>query len=207
MREILKRTGIIGVGMLALFLVGCGGVEPEKRDYPMTLAFGHEDGSNYVIYGMANLNEVTEQGKGEQDTPEVLKIRGESMSEIHEEYAKTQQYYLDLGHVQAVIFDKSLLDDKESYGKVVEEMQGIPEIGKNAYVFRTTRLEEIMITGQEKEDSLGEYLRGMYENHMKIKKKGLTLEDLYYEWNNFGVISKIPTLNVKDGQVVLCEDL
>lgn len=207
MRDILKKTGMIGFGVIVMLLAGCGGVEPEKRDYPMTLAFGREDGSDYVIYGMADLNEVTEQGKSEQDTPLTLKIKGEFMKEIHEEYARTQQYYLDLGHVQAVIFDEGLLADTDAYGKIVAEMQGIPEIGKNAYVFRTSKLEEVMKTGQQKEDSLGEYLRGMYENHMKTKKKGLTLEDLYYDWNNFENISQMPAVEVENGQVVVCENL
>lgn len=202
-----KIKGIISLVIAFLLLEGCGGVEPEKRDYPLALAWDYEDSEYKVIYGMADLQEMTKQNKDGEDTPAGLEIRGKSMNEIQEGYAKTQQYYLDLGHVKAVIFSERLLDQPRAYQHIVEGMQESPEVGKNAYVFMTDSLEEVMKAGGQEEDSLGEYLTGIYENQMNVSKDGVTLEDIYYDWNNEGRITKPPQLKVEEGQVVLCENL
>lgn len=202
-----KIKGIISLVIAALLLEGCGGVEPEKRDYPLALAWDYEDGEYKVIYGMADLQEMTKQGKDGADTPAGLEVRGDSLEEIREGYAKTQQYYLDLGHVKAVIFSQRLLDQPRAYKHIVEGMQESPEVGKNAYVFVTDSLEEVMKAGELKEDSLGEYLTGIYENQMNVREDGVTLEDIYFEWNNEGRIMNPPQLKVEEGQVVLCEDI
>lgn len=202
-----KIKGIISLVIAFLLLEGCGGVEPEKRDYPLALAWDYEDSEYKVIYGMADLQEMTKQNKDGEDTPAGLEIRGKSMNEIQEGYAKSQQYYLDLGHVKAVIFSERLLDQPRAYQHIVEGMQETPEVGKNAYVFMTDSLEEVMKAGRQEEDSLGEYLTGIYENQMNVRKDGVTLEDIYYDWNNEGRITKPPQLKVEEGQVVLCENL
>lgn len=202
-----KAKAIISLVIATLLLEGCGGVEPEKRDYPLALAWDYEDSEYKVIYGMADLQEMTKQKKDGEDTPAGLEIRGKSMNEIQEGYAKTQQYYLDLGHVKAVIFSERLLDQPRAYQQIVEGMQESPEVGKNAYVFMTDSLEEVMKAGVQEEDSLGEYLTGIYENQMNVRKDGVTLEDIYYDWNNEGRITKPPQLKVEEGQVVLCENL
>ena len=58
-RKSIRR--IISLTAFALFFGGCGGIEPEKRDYPLSLAWDYQEGSYTLIYGMAELSEMTEQ--------------------------------------------------------------------------------------------------------------------------------------------------
>ena len=204
-RKSIRR--IISLTAFALFFGGCGGIEPENRDYPLSLAWDYQEGSYTLIYGMAELSEMTEQQKGDENTPPGLMVQGGSLDELRAEYVKSQQYYLDLGHVQAVIFSQRLLEQPDAYGIVVEGMQKNPILGKNAYVFAVDAPEEVMKLGGQKEDTIGEYLTGIYENHMQTQKDGVTLEELYYDWNNEGKITSLPRLIAEKGQVVLCEEV
>lgn len=205
----IRTRWMISMGLMAVLLLGgCGGVEPEKRDYPLALAWDYDDDGYTIIYGMAKLQEMTEQKKGNGDTPPGLVMKGKSLEEIQTEYAMTQQHYLDLGHVQAVIFSERLLDQPRAYENVLEGMQNNPAIGMNAYVFTTDSLEEVMRLGAEKEDTLGEYLTGIYKNRMSgARNDGVKLEDVYYDWNNEGQITAPPQLKVQEEEVVLCENL
>lgn len=187
-----------------VILGGCGGVEPEKRDYPLALAWNYVDGDYKVVYSMANLSEMTGQGKGNGDTPAGLVLTGEDMDELKEKYARSQQYYLDLGHVQAVIFGQDLLENPEIYGKVVEGMQDNPVLGKGAYVFAASDPEEVMKLSTKKDDTIGEFLTGVYENHMGSHEESRTLGDIYYDWNNREEITDIPLLQVEESQVIVC---
>lgn len=187
-----------------VILGGCGGVEPEKRDYPLALAWNYEEGDYQVIYSMANLSQMTGQEKSNGDTPAGLVLTGKNLDELKEKYAKSQQYYLDLGHVQAVIFGQNLLQDPEIYGKVVEGMQDNPVLGKGAYVFAAGDPEEVMKLSAHKDDTIGEYLTGVYENHMGEHEESRTLEDVYYDWNNRKEVTDLPLLQVEESQVIVC---
>lgn len=204
-RKNIRR--IISLTALALFFCGCGGIEPEKREYPLALAWDYQGGIYTVIYGTADLSEMTGQQKGDDNTPPGLMIQGASLDELRAEYVKSQQYYLDLGHVQAVLFSQRLLDQQDAYAVVVEGMQKNQILGKNAYVFAVDAPEEVMKLGGQKEDTIGEYLTGIYENHMQTQKDGVTLEKIYYDWNNERKITGLPRLGVEKGQVVLCEEV
>lgn len=79
----------ICAGVLAILAVlawGCQGVEPEKRAYPLVMAFDWEEGQYRVIYGMANLAVSTGQGKSAQDTSaggqQTILFEGKNMEEI-----------------------------------------------------------------------------------------------------------------------------
>lgn len=197
------RTAIV-LTTAALTLSGCGGVEPEKRDYPLALAWDYQEGNYMVIYGMANLSQMTAQDKGGEDTPPGLVLQGKDLQELKDRYAESQQYYLDLGHVQVVIFGPGILEDPKIYENVVEGMQQNQVLGKNAYVFFADEPAEVMKLSGQKNDTIGEYLTGIYENHMREGQQGFTLEDLYYDWNNEERIGELPKLVVENGQVSIC---
>ncbi len=207
MKHCFKKHIMTCMITILLAAGGCGAVEPEKRDYPLALAWDYEDGNYSVVYGMANLQEVTEQDKGNQDTDLSLKVQGQNLEEIRANYARSQQYYLDLGHVKAIIFSERLLNQPKAYQNLMEDMQKSTEIGKNAYVFMTDSMEDVMKTGAQKEDGLGQYLTGIYDNHEGARQKGVTLEDIYYDWNNEERITQLPQLKVEEGKVILCENL
>ena len=54
-----KKKGLAAAGMvlsICLFAGGCGGVEPEKRIYPLALGVDLDEKKNYVFtYGMPDM--------------------------------------------------------------------------------------------------------------------------------------------------------
>lgn len=190
----------------ALSLCGCAGVEPEMRAYPMAVSVDFQGGEYVVAYGMANLPVDTGQGKdaqegaGEQNTgPE---YRGKDMEEIHRLYDATQEYELDLGHVQAVVLGDNLLDREEAVDYIFGYMENSVVLGKSAYVFRMdapARLMELNGDG-----TIGNYLTGLYDNRTGSgREEPLTLENCFYEWNNYRKLPVIPRVNVEEGLIFL----
>ena len=109
----MRRFGCFAVLMILLWSMwGCGGVEPEKRAYPLVVSVDIQDGQCQVIYGMANLSFSTGQDKSGGDSGEngntTLLFTGKDMQEILQMYNRTQESYLDLGHVQVFILGKNL---------------------------------------------------------------------------------------------------
>lgn len=196
----------ICAGVLAILAVlawGCQGVEPEKRAYPLVMAFDWEEGQYRVIYGMANLAVSTGQGKSAQDTSaggqQTILFEGKNMEEIVALYNETQEYYLDLGHVQAVIFGKNLMASEEEYGKILSYMEDNPVIGDGAAVFVSSDPERIMKLNGGKIESLGTYLTGIYENRPGGRSKEMvTLKNMYRSWNEDKKTEKLPDLDVKE---------
>lgn len=205
MKKSGRRNWMFKVLCFSLCMAGCGSLEPEKRNYPLALAWDYQEGVYGLHYAMADLSRVTKQDKGENASVETLTLVGRDLEELSGQYVSTQPYALDLGHVQAVIFSWDLVEEMQAYQTVIDGMQQDFVLGKNAYVFGTDDTQEIVAKSADMENSLGEYLVGLYENHPSSKEKGVTLEDLYYDWNNTKTIPKIPELVLENGEVVLCE--
>ena len=163
-------------------LTGCGGVEPEKRAYPLAVSFDLQKDQLQVIYAMANLAVSTGQGKGEENAGEeqTLLLTGENMEKIMETYNRTQEFYLDLGHIQAVILGENLLRDQEAYGHVLDYLEENPVAGDTAAVFRCKEPKKIMEENGAGMESLGTYLTGIYENRPGGEKRQMvTLRQAY----------------------------
>jgi len=78
-----------------------------------------------VWYAPANLAVVTGQGKDEQEEgtdedPASLFFEAETFEEIAQQYDSTEEYDLDTGHVQAIVFSDALLSDRRTDGRTVE---------------------------------------------------------------------------------------
>ncbi|MGI6012175.1 MAG: hypothetical protein ACOX8H_11895 [Ruminococcus sp.] len=199
----MRKLFCLGILTAALGLLwGCGGVEPEKRAYPLVLAFDWKEGQYQVIYGMANLAVSTGQGKAGDDSSggqQTLLFEGEDMEEILNLYNRTQEYYLDLGHVQAVILGKNLLARDDEYGEVLHYMENNPAIGDGAAVFSCGDPERIMKLNGGEIESLGTYLTGIYENRPGGRSKEVvTLQKVYRSWNEKKETEKLPDLDVKE---------
>ena len=162
-----------GIAMAAmLLLTGCGGVEPEKRAYPLAVSFDLTKDRLRVIYAMANLAVSTGQGKGKEDTggQQTLRLSGENMEEIMEKYNRTQEYYLDLGHLQAVILGENLLKDQEAYDYILDYLGKKSGSRRDGGIVSQRRSEEVMKLNGGEMESLGTYLTGIYENRPAGKK-------------------------------------
>ena len=192
----------------ALFLWGCAGVEPEKRAYPLAVSVDYINGEYEVVYGMANLPADTGQGKdpqaggAEQNAGTVF--RGKDLKEIQKLYDASQEYDLDLGHVQAVVLGKRLLSSEDASSYIFQYMEDNTVLGKSAYLFQTEDPDALMKLNGTTVDSLGDYLTGLYENRTGIQtERPLTLENFLYTWNNYDELPAIPEILVRDGQIIL----
>ena len=188
-------------------LSGCQIVEPEKRAFPLVAGIDWQQGRYEIYLGMARLAESTGQGKegGEDqkgDEEGALLLTGTSQDEIMEVYHRTQELYLDPGHVQAVIFGSGILGEKERMAHVLEEMETEVSLGNSAYVFGTEDLRAVMETNGNQVESLGHYLSGIYENRTEDAHP-ITLSQMYRELHNQGKILQIPQITINKEQIVV----
>ena len=96
---------------MCLFAGGCGGVEPEKRIYPLALGVDLDEKKNYVFtYGMPDMMRATGQDKAGEEGVGSLTVSGSSFSEIEQVYRRSQGKYLDLGHLQILVLGNSMLE-------------------------------------------------------------------------------------------------
>ncbi|MDD7739855.1 MAG: hypothetical protein SOT28_08350 [Fusicatenibacter sp.] len=211
MRGKRKKIGCLSL-VLVLILTGCGGVEPEKKAYPLAVSYDYYDGKYEVIYGMADLPVLTGQEKSGEGTGREESSGGEgscfragSLEEIRTVYDFTQEYQLDLGHVQAVIFGKRLLSVEKQMEKVLTELEQNRELQGQVFVFAAEEPKKLMALNGSSEDSVGNYLTGLYENRETREKEPVTLSDLFYEWYNLGTLPELPEIDVAGEQIRLVQ--
>lgn len=194
--------GMICLAMMLLVLGGCGGVESERRAFPLIMSVDSKDDVYLVSYGMANLPAQTEQGKSDEETKTgLVKVyEGESLDAITKEYNRGQEYYLDLGHVKTMIFGEAILENPEMLKKILTDLESNPIVGDDVYVFSAQDPQEIMNLNGAAVESLSEYLVGIYKNRpVSQEKKMVTLKDVYYAWHNEDRIRSMPKV-VLDGE-------
>ena len=202
-----KRRTVCLLACAAAFLAcGCAGVEPEMRAYPMAVSIDYQEGEYTVIYGMADLPADTGQGKDDQESGQEQntgsEFRGRDMDEIQRLYDASQEYELDLGHVQAVILGDGLLDDTEATNYIFQYMENSVVLGKSAYLFRMEEPAGLMELNGD--GTIGNYLTGLYDNRIGGgRERPLTLENCFYEWNNYRRLPEIPRVMVEEGQIFL----
>ncbi len=212
----LRLICLAFVGVVALS--SCGAVEPEKRLYPLAIAFDYIDdteedsampesgedgeaaertGSRWrVWYAPANLAVVTGQGKDEQEEgtdeePASLFFEAETFEEIGQQYDSTEEYDLDTGHVQAIVFSNALLADRGRMEELLTYLEQDRALGHNAYLFHAEDPGLIMEQNGKQVESVGEYLCGIYDNRVD-QKEAVTLAELCYAWENARSIPWIP---------------
>lgn len=181
-----KKLSII-LFVILLVVTGCSGVEPERRAYPLIMSIDYRGGNYQVIYGMANLPEQTAQDKSNMDSEqyELRPYTGNSMEDILELYNKSQEYYLDLGHVQVLVLGTSLLENKEKLEEILGYLEKEPVIGDNLYVFTSGEPTRLMSLNGTSIESLSDYLVGIYQNRIVNQKdKMMTLQQIYNAWHN-----------------------
>lgn len=190
------RAGAAASALLCLFLTGCAGVEPEKRLYPLAMAVDYEpDGTMKVTYAMADLQTDTGQEKAEESGfQSTITLRGNSFQEIREKYEKSQEKYLDLGHLQALILGRAALEPGK-YEPVLQYLLEEPMTGEDLYLFVTDQVDQVMNYGPARQSSIGQYLKGIYENRPAGQtKEGVNLRKVYASWYKDGTLPVLPEL-------------
>lgn len=188
---------------LVLTLSGCQIVEPEKRAYPLVLGIDWT-GEEYAIYlAMAKMAQSTGQEKsGSEQDANMIVLQGKDSKEIQETYDASEELYLDVGHVQALVFGEQLLMEEERAASILKELEQNHDLGNSPYVFQTDDMEGLFAKNGKEIASLGDYLKGLYENRMQ-KRTPRTLLDVYRVLHNEDMLPKIPKLNVSKEKVEL----
>ena len=206
-RRIKKVAGSVTALLICLFLGGCAGVEPEERMYALALGVDAAPEGFAVTYGTPDMSEATGQEKPGENGREVLTIKGETFEEIQEIYGRSQEKFMDMGHLEAIIIGRDLIADGR-WEAVLLYLKKQPFVGEDIYVFQAEKAEEILKWNGGQGSSVGEYLRGLLENDFsgKRKKKGVTLRTLYHEKYENGTLPKIPGLVVEGDELQAVPD-
>lgn len=183
----------------AVLLCGCTGVEAEKRAYPQVIAVDVTDEGYEVIYGMPNMNQITGQDKsGSSAEPSTLVFKGRNIASIKREYNRTQEKYMDLGHVQVLILGDAIAQN-HLWEQVFSSLKRDSSIGEDIYLFRTADIGQVMEYNGTKTNSLGNYLVGIYENRPYMQGgKGVTLRQAYKTWFESGDLCELPQIKIQE---------
>lgn len=197
----MRRRGIITIllGLAAVFLTGCTGVEAEKREYPQVMGIDCREGIYEMTYAMPNMAAATGQDKSGGDSQPKTKIfRGRTVEEIMEQYNKTQEKYLDLGHVQVLVLGGSLIREGR-WEYILEKLKEDTTLGEDMYVFRTEDVQAVMDYNGSQTDSLGNYLIGIYENRPYFQGgRGVSLRRVYKFWYENGNLVNLPYIGINE---------
>lgn len=203
-----KKAAAISMALsIGLFLSGCTGVEPEKRLYPLALGIDLNKNKFEVTYGMTDLSQATGQEKPEEGgTEQVLSISGVNFSEIKEIYDRSQDKYLDMGHVQILVLGERLIVQQQ-WDTVLNYLKEEPFLGENIYVFWTQDVKALMEWKGGGTSSVGEYIIGLMENPYAVKKKkGITLRQIYHQWYATGELLQIPQIVMENDKIQVIEE-
>ena len=197
-----KKTAS-AVAVLMVFILsctGCAGIEPEKRMYPLAMGVDVSEGEYILTYAMPDLPRATGQGKEEEDGNQTLQVRGKSFEEIKSRYERSQEKYLDIGHLQILILSQDLAET-DMWKDFFEYLREEPLAGENIYVFQTQEPEKLL-GWKEGGTSVGEYITGLMENRMdREQKNGVTLRQVYYQWYQNGTLKKLPKITLSEDQI------
>lgn len=197
-----RKTTIVALAVFILALNGCAGIEPEKRMYPLALGAEWSEDGWTLIYGMPELPGAEGQEK-EESRNSVLSIKGNDFDEIEKIYNRSQEKYLDMGHLQVLIL-KNQLVQSEYWKELLAYLEKEPLIGENVYVFRSEYPEQIM-KWNKNGSSTGEYLLGILENRIpEQEKNGVTLRQVYQQHYENNTLPDIPEIILQDEEIQVC---
>lgn len=202
-----KKTAVTASMLfLALLMTGCGGIEPEKRMYPFALGVDLEGEDFSVTYGMPNLPKATGQEKEDSgENKSSLSVVGADFEEIEELYNRSQEKYLDMGHLRILVLGKELIQSGR-WKEVLSYLSQEPFVGEDIYVFQAENLSDIFGWQSAGGTSLGEYVTGVMENRTPGQRlEGVTLRILYYQSAQNGILLKLPELAVEEEQLQILQ--
>ena len=183
-----RRYRMIAVVFLLTGSLWACGVPLEDRAFPLSVAVDYTEGKYEVYYGMPDLSAETGQDKegensGQKETG--VCYRGRSMEETEELFLRSQEDYLDLGHVKAFLLGENLLKNKNAYEALLAYLEEKPSVAGNIYVFSCRSPREIMELEGTELDSLGTFLVRIVESRPYSRQEEQTdLQSLYNAWHN-----------------------
>lgn len=198
-----RKTAVsVAVLLFSMWMSGCGGIEPEKRMYPFAIGIDLEGENLSVVYGMPNLPQATGQEKEESgEKKSALSLIGRDFAEIEKLYNRSQEKYLDMGHLRILVLGKQLMESQR-WKDVLLYLAEEPFVGEDIYVFQAENLTDVFEWQSLGGTSLGEYVTGVMENKTPQQRiEGITLRSLYYQMAENGNLPNLPKLMVQEEQL------
>lgn len=143
---------------------------------------------------------TSENGKSAQDQEECYV--GATFQETLDEFARSNEHYLDLGHVKAVVLDDSLLSNRPAAKSFFTELAALWRMDENSFVYQCEDARELA-RADLGDSSLGDYLGGIYENQQELTREPLKLRELLTSWENGRYDKEIPVVKLQAGRPCL----
>lgn len=198
----MKKALSCGV---ALFLMGAllltHRLEPERRVYPLAMGFDINEGGYKVYYDLPELSVYTGESKPMEESERIWYFEGADHGEIAAQIARGKKQTLDMGHVQAIILSRELIQNQEKYENVLTSFVQEPMLGSSAYVFVTDQIEKVMSVGAKQTDSLGTYLVDIMDKTGETKP--ILLQDLYNAYYNQEEQLTLPVVLVNQDEILV----
>ncbi len=198
-----KSLAVMGMALcMCLFAGGCGGVEPEKRIYPLALGVDMDEKKNFVFtYGMPDMILATGQDKAGEEGISSLTVSDSSFDEIEQAYRRSQGKYLDLGHLQILVLGNSMLE-RENWRQLADYLRQELYVGENIYVFQAESGQKAVSWRSDTDSSLGEWVQGIMENAQWDRNSdGITLRDMYYDFYTGEELQSLPVIRMEGEQI------
>jgi hypothetical protein len=161
--------------------------------YPLALGIDKTETDFSISYGMPDLSKITGQEKPEEgEDTSLLEISGRDFAEIQAAYEKTQEKYLDLGHLEIVILGRALLENG-GWQDALTYLKEEQNTGEDIYVFYAEDPESVLTWQGVTQTSAGEYLTELVRRaEASGRPCGVTLRDVYYSWYENGTLPELP---------------
>lgn len=200
MRRLRKIFVVLTAIVLVSSLSGCG-ILLEDRTFALSLAVDYKENEYFVWYGISDLSdEVSEEGENQVNEKTDVGYRGKNLKEVKNEFLKSQENELDMGHLKALILGKGILEDTNAYQGLLKYLEEQPAVASNVLVFRCEDIEALTKTEKEQEIPLGIYLTKMQENHSFLPVK---LQDVYRLWYNETKQPVLPEIEIQEEKIVI----
>ena len=198
----IKKVATLGCIFLALVLIcsGCAGIEPEKRMIRLRLALMFQEMIS-SFHTECRIAGGDRTGKEEENTDRsVLTLRGRDFDEIQQLYDRSQNRYLDIGHLEVIIMGNEMLESGR-WEMFLNYLKAEPLAGEDIYLFRTGDPEAVL-KWDSGGASIGDYLTGLLENRVPAQQKeGVTLRQVYHQWYQGGTLLSLPKITLVDGEL------
>ncbi len=150
--------------------------------------------------GSGGSQTVSEDGKSAEDQEECY--AGAAFQEVLDEFARSNEHYLDLGHVKVVVLDDTLLSNRPAAEPFFAELAALWRMDENSFVYQCKDVRELA-EADLGDSSLGDYLSGIYENQQGQTREPLKLRELLTSWENKRYDKSIPEVTLQAGRPCL----
>ena len=190
----------------ALLLSGCwDGKELNDRAYVNTLAIDKTKDSEYRV--CISISDIAQQeGGGHEDDSKdrnkgTKEHRGSSVMEAINECERRTSRSLFFGHLQAVLFGKELLSDRDMFLEALAALEQNSEFSRKMMILAGEDIEICEMTPAG-EPSLGAYAVSFYKKDRTGETFELTLEELLISISKTGS-AVIPKIEEDEGEILL----